>query len=146
MIRQRIPSRDDKHLVTLIENLLLPYTQKTDPNARIDLKSLRKRLNGTMTYVAHTTGPKAVGFISLLQRNHILFVDMLAIDRRFQNMGLGSEFMEKAESIARTLGCSELALWVDESNIRAQQFYAAKGYRFSGYQPRIRCYLMSKSV
>lgn len=146
MIRKRIPDRDDKSIVLLIDKLLLPFTRKTTPDAKIDLKSLRNRLKGAVTFVVRAPGARPIGFISLVRKDRVLFVVMLAVDPRFQKRGLGSMFMEKAERTAQTLGCSELALWVDESNLHAQRFYGAKGFRAVYYEPQIKCYLLSKML
>ncbi|TBL67922.1 GNAT family N-acetyltransferase [Paenibacillus thalictri] len=146
MIRKRISARDDKTIVAIIEQTLLPFTRKHAPETRIDLKSLRKRLEGGITYVAQATGMQPVGFMTLRHIKTTLYIDMLAIQTRFQKRGYGTLFMQKAERTARLLGCSDLALWVDDTNDRAQRFYMGKGFEATYFDPNIQCYLMSKRI
>ncbi|WP_248928203.1 GNAT family N-acetyltransferase [Paenibacillus hamazuiensis] len=146
MIRKRNSSLDDKFIMGLIERLLLPFTRQTMPDIRVDLKTIRKRLNGSITFVAQTAGRNPVGFITMRRQEHMMLIDMLAVDTVYQSKGFGSMLMRKAERTAKQLGCTQLSLWVDEQNPRAQTFYGAKGYSPVHYNPQIRCYLMSKHI
>ena len=60
----------------------------------------------------------------------VLMIEVLAVDRASQQRGVGSEIMawirRKADSMG--IGCRYLALYCDERNARAQEFYRRQGF------------------
>lgn len=61
-------------------------------------------------------------------------VDALAVDRKFQGMGLGTALMRKAEAQARARGCGTLSLDVIGTNDGAIRLYEKLGYRIAQTQ------------
>jgi ribosomal protein S18 acetylase RimI-like enzyme len=146
LIRKRIPRQDDKVILELVRQLLVPYAQITQPNIRVDMAMIRKRLKPCMTFV-DTSGRRIPGgFISLRLEKNAMYIDMLAVDPRWQGKGIGTRLLEHAERTAVLTGYSEVLVWVDDTNTHAQQFYASRRYEVVHYDANIRCYMLSKQV
>jgi len=146
VIRKRIPRRDDKVILELVELLLLPYARLTQPDLRVTLPLIRDRMKGSSTYVACSGGRAACGFITLREDKEVMIIDMLAVHPRAQGKGMGSRLMEHAERSAVLAGKNEIRLWVDDTNTQAQRFYASKNYVPVHYNSLIRCYQLSKRI
>ncbi|WP_217558496.1 GNAT family N-acetyltransferase [Paenibacillus sp. GbtcB18] len=145
MIRKRIPAKDDRILVRLTEKELLPYTRMTVPEANVNLSEMKKRFKLGETFVVDE-GSSAAGFVSVQVSDDSLFVDMLAVDSRFQGRGLGTSLMEHAERYGRKLKCRASRLYVDSVNEKAISFYLSKGYAIKSYVPQLRIHLMEKGL
>ncbi|SFM15317.1 Acetyltransferase (GNAT) family protein [Paenibacillus sp. 1_12] len=143
MICKHLPLHD-KAILGLVKSLLLPYARITQPHVKLDLKTLRKRLRGCMTFVFIRGGRKVCGFIAIRQDKNVMYVDMLAVDRTNQGLGIGSTLLKHAERYGQLKGHKEIFLWVDDTNIQAQRFYTAKGYESIHYDAGIRCYMLRK--
>jgi ribosomal protein S18 acetylase RimI-like enzyme len=144
LIRKRIPRQDDKAIWGLVQTLLVPFARITQPDLRLDLKSIKKRLKSCDNFVALCAGRQPCGFISLKSTAGGMFVDMLAVDPRIQGKGFGSRLLLHAERLALKAGNREIFLWVDESNVKAQQFYTNKYYEPIHYDVNLRCYMLRK--
>ncbi|UQZ83605.1 putative acetyltransferase [Paenibacillus konkukensis] len=146
MIRKRIPRQDDRIILELVDRLLVPFARKTQPDIRIDLRAIRERLKDCSTFVSASGGRAANGFIALRKQREAMYVDMLAVSPRAQGKGIGSRLLEHAERQALLAGRSEVRLWVDDANAKAQSFYTSRHYIPIQYNETIRCYLMSKQL
>jgi GNAT superfamily N-acetyltransferase len=60
----------------------------------------------------------------------VLMIEVLAVDRSNQHHGVGSEIMAwiRRKVDAMGIGCRYLALYCDERNTRAQEFYRRQGF------------------
>jgi ribosomal protein S18 acetylase RimI-like enzyme len=143
LIRKRLPQHD-KAILGLVQTLLLPYARITQPHLNVDLKTIRKRLHGCHTFVIMRGGREAGGFITMRQDKNIMYIDMLAVHARAQGLGLGSRLLAYAERSAQLKGQREVYLWVDDTNVQAQRFYASKRYEPIHYDATIRCYMLRK--
>jgi ribosomal protein S18 acetylase RimI-like enzyme len=146
LIRKRIPRQDDKTIKELVATLLLPYARKNQPNLRMGMAEIRDRLRHCKTSVIVSGGRKPSGFISLRPVKDTMYIDMLAVDAKVQGKGFGTRLIEHAEREAVLGGYSELFLWVDEANYKAQWFYSVKRYEPILYEKTIRCYLLKKQI
>jgi ribosomal protein S18 acetylase RimI-like enzyme len=61
-------------------------------------------------------------------RNQTLFIDLLAVDSKYQNRQWGTELLLRAEKYGRTKGYAMSRVFVDEDNTRALRFYHRLGY------------------
>lgn len=146
LIRKRKPSRDDGTIYRLVVDELLPFTASVEKDS-VNLKEIKNRLKEGTTFVAsNPTGGRPYGFIHLVVRDQILFVDMLAITKDFQGQGWGTRLMEKGEKYGRSQGCVETSLFVDQSNPKARKFYEKQGYRYQYYIPGLSCAVLSKPL
>lgn len=147
MLRKRKPELDDRSIFQLVQKYLLPYARKSLPSKPVSRKAVLDRLNEGITYVvAANEARPPYGFINLMFNDHILNIDMLAVDHVHQGRGMGSVLIHKAEQIGRKKGCNTSKLLVDESNHSAMQFYFKKGYHPQEYVTHIRCFLLSKEL
>ncbi|UJF32410.1 GNAT family N-acetyltransferase [Paenibacillus hexagrammi] len=147
MIRKRLPSVDDRSIHRLVVDQLVPFSKfKRAANASATFTEIKKRLNQGTTFVVAKGLRAPVGFISLLHKSKVLFIDMLAVDPRTQSRGWGKELMRAAEEFGRARGCHHAELFVDDSNPKALQFYMGRGYSTEQYFPDLGCYRMSKPL
>jgi ribosomal protein S18 acetylase RimI-like enzyme len=143
-IRLRNPGRDNPIIYHLVKEELFPYTQRSFPKYRFRQKDIATRLRKGTTFVVRCKKGPSCGFVHLLINNQMVWIDMIAVSRRNQGKGWGKALIEKAESYGKRKGCSRASLFVDATNVTAQQFYARRGYRFNRYVPEIKCYLYVK--
>jgi ribosomal protein S18 acetylase RimI-like enzyme len=146
MIRLRIPSKDDHHLYRIIVKRLLPKARIARPELRVSKKETFLRLKRSKVFVSIRAGKPPFGFISLFIKQHILFIDLLAVDASDENRGWGSRLMTIGERYGKKLGCSIARLFVDQDNEHAIAFYKNKGYEIKEYVPMVHCYLMHKDL
>ena len=69
-----------------------------------------------------------VGFIGLYIYDDDLNIIQIAVDKAFQNRGIGGALLDKAKSFAKEMNKKSLSLEVDEKNILAQKFYQNNGF------------------
>jgi ribosomal protein S18 acetylase RimI-like enzyme len=146
MIRKRVASMDDTVIYKLIVQEIVPFSKKYKNSSSISVSSIQKRLSRNITFVSAQGNRSPLGFISIIIKNRILFVDMLAVNSRFQGRGLGKELMLEAERFALKKRCSAVRLFVDDTNTKAIGFYESMGYSTIRYVSEIGCYLMDKSL
>ncbi|MFD0696054.1 GNAT family N-acetyltransferase [Paenibacillus sp. GCM10027628] len=146
MIRKRLASVDDPVIHRLIVEQLVPFSRKYDASASATFTAIRKRLNRNVTYVAANGVRRPFGFITVLRKSRVLYVDMLAVDPREQSRGWGQKLMDIAETYGKAERCRTVELLVDDSNERAFRFYVTRGYTATQYVPELACYKMTKSI
>ncbi|WP_409342410.1 GNAT family N-acetyltransferase [Paenibacillus sp. MBLB4367] len=147
MIRLRMPSLDDPHLFRLIERELIPYAKAVFPTLRIGRKDVEKMLDRSKVYVGEQRGSKMpIGFVSVSSAQHVLRIEMLAVEKDYQGIGWGSALMAVAETYGRQTGCTRAQLYVDESNDKAKRFYERIGYATHSFAPEYKCYLLEKTL
>lgn len=146
MIRKRIPHQDDRVILELVQQLLVPFAKETQPDLRVDMATIRHRLKPCLVFVESISRNKPAGFVSLRLEKDRIYVDMLAVHPKWQGRGVGSKLLEHAERIAMLKGYHEVYLWVDEANVQAQRFYRTKQYQVIHYDTTIRCYFLSKRI
>ena len=146
MIRKRVPGRDDRAIMALIREQLLPVTRKTIPGVTADSKELAVRLKRNVTYVAARGGNKPYGFITFSCKAGKLIIDMIAVGKRSQGRGIGSRLMKVAERHAAKGGCKSAFVFVSRWNGRAHRFYERLGYRAVGYVPVLQCDVLEKRL
>jgi GNAT superfamily N-acetyltransferase len=146
MIRLRIPSKDDLHLYRIILKRLLPKARIARPKLRLSKKKTYLRLKRGKVFVSVRAGKPPFGFISLIIKQHILFIDLLAVEASDVNRGWGSRLMAIGERYGKKMGCPVVRLFVDQDNEHAIAFYKNKGYEIQEYVPLIHCYLLQKAL
>lgn len=146
MIRKRLAANDDRVIHRLVVEQLLPFSRLYQSGTSITFSEIRKRLNHNKTFVAAKGYKQPYGFISVIRKSNVLFVDMLAVDPRAQGRGWGKELMKVAEEYGRSERCRTAELFVDDSNPKALGFYSSKGYEVEDYLPELGCYRMSKKI
>lgn len=69
-----------------------------------------------------------VGFIGLYIYDDDLNIIQIAVDKAFQNRGIGGMLLERAKKFAKEINKKSLSLEVDDKNILAQKFYQNNGF------------------
>lgn len=146
MIRKRLASIDDRAIHRLVVEQLVPFSRLYDTGNSVTFSEIRKRLNQNKTFVTAKGYKKPFGFITMIRKSSVLFIDMLAIDSREQGRGWGHELMKVAEEYGKSERCVTAELFVDESNPKAIRFYLGKGYEIHSFIPELSCYKMSKKL
>jgi GNAT superfamily N-acetyltransferase len=146
MIRSRIPSQDDLHLYQIILKRLVPKARISQPKFRVGKKAIYLRLRKSKVFVSVREGKPPFGFISLKIRQHILLIDLLAVEISQVNRGWGSRLMTIGERYGIRKGCQQARLFVDQNNEHAIAFYKKRGYEIQQFLPIINCYLLQKNL
>lgn len=146
MIRKRIASLDDSVIHRLVVDQLVPFSKSANAGASATVAEIRKRLGKCATLVAAKGNRHPFGFISLICKSRVLYIDMLAVAPKDQSRGWGQKLMGAGEAYGKAKGCRTAQLFVDDSNPRAYHFYLRRGYEVEQYYPELGCYLMSKSI
>nr|WP_240159843.1 GNAT family N-acetyltransferase [Paenibacillus aceris] len=146
VIRKRFAANDDRAIHRLVVEQLVPFSRLYQSSTSITFSEIRKRLNHNKTFVAAKGYKQPYGFISVIRKSNVLFVDMLAVDPREQGKGLGKELMKMAEDYGKSERCRTAELFVDDSNPKAIGFYLSKGYEIQEYLPELSCYKMRKKL
>ncbi|WP_171646683.1 GNAT family N-acetyltransferase [Paenibacillus phytorum] len=146
MIRKRLASIDDRAIHRLVVEQLVPFSRLYDTGSSVTFSEIRKRLNQNKTFVTAKGLKQPFGFITMIRKSRVLFIDMLAIDSREQGRGWGHELMKVAEEYGKSERCLTAELFVDESNPKAIRFYLGKGYEIHSFIPELSCYKMSKKL
>lgn len=136
----RIPSRSD---LPAIGRLLEHLTNALDSTEGIDigiaLKTCERLMNDANSHflVAATEGIP-VGFINFTVRQTILhrspsaMIDELVVAKEYQGKGAGRQLLLAAIDRCRQLGCCEVEVSTEETNLKARQFYKKCGFEERG--------------
>ncbi|GGA38045.1 GNAT family N-acetyltransferase [Paenibacillus physcomitrellae] len=147
MIRYRRPKQDDPVIYALIEKELVPHSHLSDKEIENIRRDLPARLKNGVTLVAasnYESDPHA--FIHFMIHGELLYIDMIAVDQKYQHKRYGKSLMAKAENFAVSRGCSRSKVMVDAGNTHAHLFYSKLGYHTLRFVAQTQCYEMEKSL
>lgn len=124
---------DLKGIVQLVRTELVPISPWHHPRGRLLYMEVARRLrNGITLVAARTYRSTPFGFLHMEFRRDVLFIDLLAVDRRHQNKHWGTILMRRAEQYGKLhKQCSLALLYVDEDNLRGLRFYERLGYQIT---------------
>ncbi|MBM7566882.1 GNAT family N-acetyltransferase [Paenibacillus sacheonensis] len=147
MIRARQARTDDKEIIRLIKQELIPLSYTASPRDAQTIRELPKRLaEGVSLVYSRTKRSLPVGYIHFYIRESVLLYDLLVVHPQHRGKQIGTTLMNQAETQARTKGAKLARLFVDHGNPRAQRLYARLGFQTVRYYPDLRCYEMMKSL
>lgn len=66
------------------------------------------------------------------------YVNVLAVQPRFRNLGLGTRLLGRADEIGRARGKRGMSVIVSDSNPGAQRLYERCGYRVAAKRPKVK--------
>ncbi|MEZ0346861.1 MAG: GNAT family N-acetyltransferase [Infirmifilum sp.] len=92
----------------------------------VSVRSRRRKV-----LVAEFNG-RVVGFIIAYKYRDKAYIDSLAVDPEYRNLGVGSRLIQTLEGLLREEGVEEVALSVKENNLKALDFYLLRNYRVKG--------------
>lgn len=128
MIRWRQP-RDDKGIVELVRTQLIPISHWQHPRGeRLHFEITRRIRKGATLVAAQSAKNSPIGFLHMEFNFRALFIDLLAVNSRYQKKQLGTALMLRAEQYAIKKGYVESHVFVDDDNVRAIRFYQKLGY------------------
>jgi len=147
IIRARQPRTDDEEIIRLIRTELIPFSHTVSPHDAWLMRELPRRLQRGGTLVASLTRTSPpVAFVRCEVMGETLYVDMLVTHPQHRNRNWGKKLMAKCEAHGIAQQCKVVRLFVDQSNDKAQKFYAKLGYAAVRYYPELRCYEMLKPL
>ena len=100
---------------------------------------LRHVCRADSTVITARCRDELAGFAIMRFGTEEAHLDLLAVRRRFQRRGLGSEMVRWLEASARVAGVSVVHLEVRETNHGGHAFYRRLGYRRVGRVPGYYC-------
>uniref|UniRef100_A0A7J3X5Z1 GNAT family N-acetyltransferase n=1 Tax=Thermofilum pendens TaxID=2269 RepID=A0A7J3X5Z1_THEPE len=77
-------------------------------------------------------GGRVVGFVISYKRRGQAYIDSLAVDPDYRDLGIGSRLISELENLLVSEGVERVALSVKEGNLRALDFYLKRGYSVRG--------------
>lgn len=92
----------------------------------ISVRSRRRKV-----LVAEVDG-RVVGFIIAYKYREQAYIDSLAVDPDFRDMGIGGRLIQAVEELLAIERVERIALSVKEGNLRALDFYLRRGYKVKG--------------
>jgi ribosomal protein S18 acetylase RimI-like enzyme len=81
-----------------------------------------------------TSGDSVIGFINFTTRRTIVhtrpsgLIDELVVAARFRDKGIGKHLVSAALQKCRELGCDEIEVSTEKTNVRARGFYKKCGF------------------
>ena len=101
---------------------------------RTDIETLRTELTAPGAQMLKATNEKGVidGCVFLQQQQLQLYLGMLTVAPHLQNKGLGKRLLQAAESVAKDLSCTHIAMTVISLRHELIDWYKRHGYRPTG--------------
>jgi len=135
-IIRTIEENDYKGIADIVRNDL-GYENSSDENVMIRLNSIREHKE----YIAFVAINEeiVVGFIGLIRENAYEFdgeylrVAALAVKKEYQDKGIGSKLLEKAEEYAKEIKAVIIVLNSGLQRESTHKFYERRGYVKKGY-------------
>ncbi|MBU4350610.1 GNAT family N-acetyltransferase [bacterium] len=126
-----------------IENLTLELIEAMGDTEGIDIKLIaencRNLLSEANSYIlVAEIGGVVVGFINFTTRMTILhrglsgLIDELIIAKSYRGKGIGKQLLSSAIEKSRQLGCCEVEVSTEKTNIKAREFYKQYGFTERG--------------
>lgn len=92
------------------------------------LNSFNKNDKYFILYKSHGT---VIGFLLFTVEKNICIIELIAIDKKFQNENIGSELVSNLENYLFTKEIFHIQVGTQINNISAISFYCRLGFRFS---------------
>ncbi|MDP6633339.1 MAG: GNAT family acetyltransferase [Phycisphaerae bacterium] len=103
------------------------FAYKAPRNAPVLVIDKKLAFGDGLLFVA-VSDDRVVGTIMAGYDGHRGWIYSLAVDRKHQRRGIGSQLLSHAESRLASLGCVKINLQVLDGNDLVEEFYEANGY------------------
>lgn len=128
-VRPYRPDVDDESVVAVLASAYADTEESGWDLARFRRRRAMSWFRAEDLLVAVDTDGRIVGLHWLKRRDAFTGeVYNLAIHRDAQGRGLGPVLLEAGLAHLRSVGCSEVILWVDRANARAVSLYTSRGF------------------
>ena len=126
-----------------IENLALQLIESMESKEGIDLQGIYKNFRNLLKdsnshiLVAEVNGT-VVGFISFAIHRTLLhiglsgLIDELIVDKKHRGKGIGKQLVYAAIEKCKHIGCYEIEVTTEFTNINARKFYKSCGFEERG--------------
>jgi len=142
MTKIRIREAKESDLLT-IRQLMLELIETMSDIEGIDIKLIanncRNLLSKANSYIlVAEIGGVVVGFINFTTRKTILhrglsgLIDELIVAKSYRGKGIGKQLLSGAIEKSRQLGCCEVEVSTEKTNIKAREFYRQCGFTERG--------------
>ena len=142
MTKIRIREAKESDLLT-IRQLMLELIETMSDIEGIDIKLIanncRNLLSKANSYIlVAEIGGVVVGFINFTTRKTILhrglsgLIDELIVAKSYRGKGIGKQLLSSAIEKSRQLGCCEVEVSTEKTNIKAREFYRQCGFTERG--------------
>jgi GNAT superfamily N-acetyltransferase len=136
---RRAKESDLRAIEKLLEDLINAMDDTEGIDTKIALKNYERLLNdaGSHFLVAAREGTP-VGFINFTVRQTILhqgpsaLIDELVVAEEYRGKGVGRQLVQAAIEKCRRLGCSEVEVSTEKTNLKAREFYKQCGFEERG--------------
>jgi ribosomal protein S18 acetylase RimI-like enzyme len=122
-------------MVSLVHELADAVTDQQGLDTKVAAENLVALLSETNSHLlVARDGGEVVGFINFTVRRTALhiglsgLIDELVVDRRFRGSGVGRSLVVAAAETCRRLGCVELEVSTEKTNVAARRFYRECGF------------------
>ena len=126
-----------------IKKLTLELIEAMGNTEGIDIKLIaencRNLLNEVNSHIlVAEIGGVVVGFVNFTTRKTILhrglsgLIDEIIVAKSYRGKGLGKQLLSSAIEKSRQLGCCEVEVSTEKTNIRAREFYRQCGFTERG--------------
>ena len=120
---------DFKNLYKL--HMLLPKNDQMSYESFLEEFSYQNR-----KYLFAILGSKIVGYIGVIDVIDAYEIMGIAVDKKFQKMGIGKKLLDSMITLAKTNNINLIALEVDVSNKNAIEFYKKNGFRVTNIRKK----------
>jgi GNAT superfamily N-acetyltransferase len=127
---------DFDHVFTLLQQLWAEAVPDREEMKRDFLEYIES--NRDFCFCADD-GEKITGFCSANIRKsmqfpgEMLYIDILIVREGYRKMGVGGKLLERAEELARELGCRAIQLDSGFQRTGAHEFYKRQGFKQLGF-------------
>ena len=115
---------------------LLPKTYRETENKLSQKKDMWEKIlpnSRVNTWLAYDIEDTTVGFISYFEKGTECEITTLYLLPQYQNLGVGTKLMDAVLiNISQYNSCTDLSLWVLQTNLAAISFYEKFGFEFDG--------------
>jgi len=124
---------DEKELTKLIGKFRVVLAKLKGNDREIDLKAAQEELNDHQKkeypiFVAEGDMGNLIGYHVCRIQDDIIWSESLYVVPEARRKGVGSALYEKAEIIAKEIGCDTVYNWVHQNNFRSIPFLKKRGY------------------
>jgi len=124
---------DEKEIISLISQFRVVLSKLKGNERPINLKAAQEELEDYQEkqypiFVAEGDKGKLLGYHVCRIQDEIIWSESLYVIPEARRKGVGSALYEKAEIIAKDIGCDTVYNWVHPNNFRSIPFLKKRGY------------------